>query len=816
MHAERRLGSIAWIWIAALAFSTTPPGWAQSSEQGFVSGAASRAWDAWTRAMAALIERDNDAAEAAFGDLMAAEPSPLRLAMFVERTVSRGNLAGGVLLLEQDAENESLGEAGQAVAEALTIGREQLNEADDGWYFASIGQFPIARANFEALLDQDPDPAALLEFADRDRRRHEILVRLTDHPVMGDTVARVLGHLALGERVVKADPLRIKQNIGRLVGPPRGFDNAVAALADSGEYAVPFLLEVLRDTSQSDFVQPVLRTMPKLGRGALNPLVHALQIKDQVVQRYVIYSLGEIGYAQAIPYLLKLRNSDGVATEVKTAVSDALRKIASGGSVATNASAADAFFALAQAYYDGAESLAADPTVDFANIWYWNEGLLENIEVPTPIFDEIMAMRCCEEALRLQPDSKQALALWLAANFRREAQLPMDAADLTRPESYPTAEYFAQSAGAEYCQLALARALKDGDAAVALGAIGALRSTAGTASLLGGPGGSPLANALSFPNKMVRIQAALTLGAARPADTFPNSQNLLPVLAEALQAYGGTSRALVVDSDQATTNELSATLQGIGFDVIQANTLFDGMQKVRNETAGINLIVLASDVGTPYLEGSLAQLASEFTFASVPVLIAEKPGDRERVDKASRHKKGIGVVTPGVAGDGLERAIRSVSASIGATTLTPDAGRGIAMQAADVLTSLAATRNAAFSPTLVEQALLTVFEADDAELKGAVAQVLAYLPSKEAQAALADVCLNEDADQDLRVRMFAALALAGRSHGNLLDQGDVERLITIAEGAGNMTIRAAASEALGALNLSSNPASAIIRNQYRG
>ena len=70
MHAERRLGSLAWLWIAGMAFYTSAPVWAQSNDPGFVSGAASQAWDAWSRAMTALIERDSDSAEGAFGDLI--------------------------------------------------------------------------------------------------------------------------------------------------------------------------------------------------------------------------------------------------------------------------------------------------------------------------------------------------------------------------------------------------------------------------------------------------------------------------------------------------------------------------------------------------------------------------------------------------------------------------------------------------------------------------------------------------------------------------------------------------------------------------
>ncbi len=144
--------------------------------------------------------------------------------------------------------------------------------------------------------------------------------------------------------------------------------------------------------------------------------------------------------------------------------------------------------------------------------------MLQNMPVPTEIFNEIMCMRCCEEALLADHGHKEALALWLAANYRREAQLPEDTFDPTRMENFPIPAYFAQAAGAEYCLLALARAVDDVDPAVALGMIDALQRTAGPASLVTDSlGRLPLAEALSFPDRMVRIRAALDAGQRSPA-----------------------------------------------------------------------------------------------------------------------------------------------------------------------------------------------------------------------------------------------------------------------------------------------------------
>jgi tetratricopeptide (TPR) repeat protein len=767
--------------------------------------------------MSQLIERDGELAETAFADLLSSDPSPLRLALLAERSVRRGNQAGGVLLLEQDAESGALGEHGAAVAEMLGLGREQLNEADDGWYFASIGQFPIARANFEALLDQDPDAVALLEFADADKRRALILIQLADDEIMGPVVKRVLQSMQRGEQLIKGDPVRIKQNIDRLDGPPRAYENASSALIESGEFAVPFLLQVLADSDQQHLTRPILRVLPDVGRRGLNPLVLALRMESLATRRYVIDALGQIGYAQAVPYLLALREQSTAAPEIRAAVEAALNNLASLGAFpAEGASASQAFYALARAYYDDAPSLAADVTLDTANVWYYRDGLLENVEVPTDIFNEIMTMRCCEEALRLDSEFKPAIALWLAADFRREAQLGSDQVDYSRPENTPPASYYAQSAGSEYCQLALARAIDDDDAAVALGAILALRKTAGTASLLGANATrQPLAEALSFPGRMVRIQAALALGAAEPDETFRNGQNLLPVLGEALQLVGGQRTALVVDSDQNAANDLVALLGELEIEAASDTTLFNGLQKVRGAGATVDVILLASDTTSPSLEDGIAQIRGEFRFGSTPLLIIAKPADRERAVTLARRDSGVGFITGGIDADTLATAIDSVSKAVGSAAITAETGRSLALESAAVLRRLAARGNSAFNPTAIEPALLAAFGTTDAELRVAVANVLAYLPSAEAQSAIAAAALDTEQPDELRIAMFGALSTAGKHNGNQLPTDLVKALIdTVQSGAGD--IQSAASQAMGALNLAGNPASELIRNQYQG
>jgi len=142
-------------------------------------------------------------------------------------------------------------------------------------------------------------------------------------------------------------------------------------------------------------------------------------------------------------------------------------------------------------------------------------------------------MRICEWALRADAAFGRAIGLWLAAHFKAES------ANVKMPNYFGPAHadafVYATTAGPEYLHQALARAVKDKNAHVALGVIEALAITAGEKSLLYRLGtAQPLVQALSFDDRAVRYSAAIAIAAAGPKDMFPESILVVRNLAEAL------------------------------------------------------------------------------------------------------------------------------------------------------------------------------------------------------------------------------------------------------------------------------------------
>jgi hypothetical protein len=68
--------------------------------------------------------------------------------------------------------------------------------------------------------------------------------------------------------------------------------------------------------------------------------------------------------------------------------------------------------------------------------------------------------------LKLGGSQGDALSLWLAANYKREVELPEGAVDTTRLENQPDAHYYGVVTGSQYLNSALDRTIRDRNAPV--------------------------------------------------------------------------------------------------------------------------------------------------------------------------------------------------------------------------------------------------------------------------------------------------------------------------------------------------------------
>ena len=426
------------------------------------------------------------------------------------------------------------------IAAALFAANASLAQTpEESWgdflHYTKIGRFDLAKGHAQALLAGNPDPAKLLEMSRQNPQGYQILVRVSEtapDAQMVELSGKILALIERGRFLQRIEPKIIAEEVRRLSTTDRGWFIAVERLRNAGEYAIPFMLDAMADPSREDEMPHIVRALPQIGRDAIRPLTTALQTKNVALKAQIVTALGKIGYPQSLAYLKLVAEKDDSA-DLRQAAQDSIKQI---DPAMLQVPADQLFYELAEKYYYHAESLAPAADANFANVWFWDAGTqrLTREEVAKSYFNELMAMRACEWALKADAGFGSAIGLWLAAFFKAES-----AGEQKMPayfgDRHADALVYATTAGVEYLHQALARAVKDNNAYVALGVIEALAVTAGEKSLLYQIGAAqPLLQALSFDDRKVKYSAAIAIAAAGPKEPFAESKLVVANLAEAL------------------------------------------------------------------------------------------------------------------------------------------------------------------------------------------------------------------------------------------------------------------------------------------
>ncbi|MHC4442105.1 MAG: HEAT repeat domain-containing protein [Planctomycetota bacterium] len=730
----------------------------------------------------------------------------------------------------------------EAKPAAVTPGTEELESYfRDYLHFALIGNFEIADVNAQALL-KHPDVTpklteqgaeSMLRLSEKYGDSIEILTTIITNTKIGENAKKIMKLIRDAHKYARMKPTRIKENIQLLRGTPMQRAVGLERLMESGEYAVPWMLDVLKDSQQQDMHPFVIKALPQLGKRAINPLIEALGIKNDAVKHFIAQALGKIGYPQALPYLKRIATDLKANQSVRQSAQQAIQQILGSNPDTEEKSADQLFNQLAEQYYSNLPSLRPDPREDRANVWFLKDQILQPIEVPREIYMLVMSMRSCEDSLQLNKDQPQTVALWLAANFRRESNMGVDVQseepidpkqnlDLTRPLDYPRSIYFARIAGPRYCQLVLNRAMKNRDRDsrdVALGAVAALNETAGANTMVNpeSPQGRSLAEAMQFPDFLVRLKAALALGRAMPHNPFRGSNEVIPVLASAL--YPADRKFFMVVEPQAASREaISSGLTKGGATVIAHERLSPALVRARKEVTHLDGIFLASDIAQPTIIEAIRTLAGDESFALTPIVVSVKTGDSLIIDKIVKQDKRIGRVLtlaeddtpePGFA-EKLLAEWDETAPKFGYRILTPQLRMQLALDCTSALESIAAAGLRVYDPKAAQSALIEILNHESEELRLRAIKVLSLLDSNPAQAAIAKMALSQEQSKPLRLESFTALADSARKFGPLLDKATTQILIEQAVAEPDLVIRTKASKALGALNLPGQRAAEII------
>lgn len=690
-------------------------------------------------------------------------------------------------------------ETSSAPAEIEVSDKDLAGLWSDFIHYITLARTDVARSYGQAILKKQPKPQDVYALSMKTPNAQK---RLSDaaaqSPELKKIVESIRALIEQGYQAERGNPEQIVKTIQDLGGGLRAYENAAQRLVVSGEFALPQLVQKLgAANTPGELKQRIVNVLVRMGKDAVNGLNASLSTDNDEMQVQLSGVLAKIGYKQAVPYLKELSIRKGVTDSTRAKVCDALATLI--GRPAAAKSLAELSYEYAQRYYNHEQSLMPDARMSNANVWYWQEGLgLTYKPVPAVLFPDIYAMRLAKMALENESKFDQAMALWLAANFRREANL-QGFKDPTVPENMPSARFFALASPPEILQDVLSRGLKTQDSVVAAGAIEALVRTQGAKSLVQpvAGGAQPLVEAMSFPSKQIRYQAAIALANAMPDKAFNGSDLVLTVLNDALR-MNTQKVAILVTADEKTRNETKDALRAANFDVVDVSEAGKAIA-VAKPLPGVDLVVVepaaAADV--------VPAMRRECGLVSVPVIVT---GDDE---KARNQLKGDALVSYLGGKAKLQDVLEKIFGKAGETQ-PAEQGTTWAIRVAETARMLALTNNCVYNLVRLRPALIANLNSSSAEVQTASARALAAMSSPEAQQAVANLALKQDLDEKLRVEMLNILTESVRKFGNQLAEQQVNSVYTLVSSNASAAVREAAAQAWGSLNLPSEKSKALI------
>ncbi|MFG0250837.1 MAG: hypothetical protein ACF8OB_18270 [Phycisphaeraceae bacterium JB051] len=660
----------------------------------------------------------------------------------------------------------------------------------------------LLKANSDKLLDA-VEQSTYQDF-------EKTLFRAQKNQELKDTAGKLEEKLQRALIQRSRDPKRIAADIQKLGEGMRAQVNAVERLRAAGQFAAPQLLATLRDESKARLHPHVIGAMVGIGRPMVYPLSIALANLEPIQQGQIARVLSEIGYPRSLPYIKQVIEDQKTDAATREMCQAAYAHLASRAGVTEGVNAAELYMTLAQNHYNAAVNRDVLPgylpTDEAGIIWTFDRraGLLP-ISVPGPVFGYILSMRASQRALSLNEHLSPALSLWLMANLSRENFMPDKASDKSYPKDWHPADYYLKVAGPLRQHDVLYRALQDRDYVLALDAIAALRLTAGTDALVNRQGTiQPLITALSYPDRRVRFNAALTMANARPNAPYNGSYRIVPVLCEAVR-QSETRTAVVLSPDLDRANQLAGILRDqLKFEVAAGQTIEDVTDAIA-AGPGVDLIVTSAD-STVTMDLHHARSSNYKLVAAPMIALADNNAILAQMNQVFEGNMTVYPVLATQSADALKPAIDSAIKQFAGQPIGKDEALAFAMDALNMLWEITIGHGQVYQATEAQPTLIEALGDNRHRVVMRSAEILALFNEINAQQAICNAAMNAKLPGKVRISLIDSLALSATHHGNLLTDTQIAKLLKIVNTAkGDMA--QAAARAHGALTL---PASHVV------
>lgn len=637
-----------------------------------------------------------------------------------------------------------------------------------------------------------------------------------------------------GQRAVARDPARIAAAIANLGGSMRQQMMARGQLMAAGEYAVPALLRAVLEGKSPQVASSARSMLVEMKRLAVVPLGTALPALDSAGQRKVCEILSEIGWPTAEPFLLRLASSSSAPADVRDAAMRAYRRLGGTSSDVASQFAALArrYFertptlipypsdptnnVWAYETYAGLTPITV-PTPIYADLM----GMLLAREALRADPSSRLALAtyvACDLRRAITEATEDLGGLELEGGMDGEGEMDGDAgmdgdADLTSGNGDEledgeatgdsmddegsedggmdegssdegiaasarrmvglapySAEFFATAAGPSILQDVIAMALDAQDTALARAAMDALARTSSTRGLIAQGGRNALVEALSYPDRRVRFDAALVIANALPQQGFSSDAAVVPILGS-MVAAGGSTGAAIAQSDE-DLRTIDARLGGIGFRPLRGGRDFSALSTELVGGQGVDLIVVQGPRG--FVRDTVAAVRNSRVAGAAPVVVLADPADASGLSIDFDGDARVAVMSAGSPDAAFARAVSAASGGAGGSVVSEEEGVDYTLRALDALQMIADSGSPVFDIRNAETPLLGALGATSGDLRVRVADVVARVPTELSQRALMDASLRASGDE--QAELLLRLAESARRFGNMLEPQQVDAL----------------------------------------
>lgn len=558
-------------------------------------------------------------------------------------------LLAGVLALAGSAAAQDVAK-GPGVPPAELFAQVQARIAEGKYDLAALflRSFVESNPTDQALLAIEADPKNQKAFGTTVFRRLRNVPRWSDDPKVdqqakADVETVVKRANAATEKLLR-DPSRVTKYVRNLGETPEERDYAIVELRRTGDYAVPFMVDALRNKFSPAVTTGILRAIPEFDAPSMAAFLAGLDGLDAETRYGVLSSLVSRPDALALtqtaqtdfrPALWRMAGNPDNGPAIRDFARRTLEPLGRGND---KKDPAEALVELGRPFADRKARFLPgianpDGTPAPVPVWTWNEAdgkVVKQDAVPPYQADEYYGLRYARWALDLRPDYEpaQVLVLSIAAEKAMERGR---FGDLARTD--PAVYRLLADAPVVVLTDLLDRSLTDKRTGLVLALTQVLGARAERGPATAAPGKLSLFDrALNYPDPRVQLAAANAL-LRSPAGVEPKLRGrVVDVLRRAAAVDSSVpdtakGQALLADPDRRRADITAAYLRAMGLEVDIYQTGRDLLRRT-TRAADYDIILVDHHVPGPEVRDLVAQLRADRNTARVPVVVmasADRP-----------------------------------------------------------------------------------------------------------------------------------------------------------------------------------------------